>query len=66
MNNNTPAPSPVLVSAKYVAAFKVIRVDYREAGDHTFVTLGDVSDLEIEAALAAEGADLAGWDCSLI
>lgn len=61
-NARADQPSPVLLVAVYTApGHRLVRVEYREAGDHTFATLGDVSDAECLELAAAEGADVAGW-----
>lgn len=62
-NTNTPT---VALTANYTASYKAVRVTWYMDGSASFATLGDVSDDEVAACVAAEGADVAGFECVLV
>lgn len=54
-----------LLTATYTAAYRRIVVRFFDGGAAEVATLGDVTDAEIEAAVAAQGGDVDGFTCEL-
>jgi hypothetical protein len=54
-----------VLTAKYTAAYKGITVTFFEDDSAEFTAYGDVTDAEIDAALASGGADIAGYSVAI-
>ncbi len=55
----------LILTATYTAAYKRVTINFMMNNEHEFTACGEVSDAELDALIAAEGADVAGWQCSL-
>jgi hypothetical protein len=54
-----------LLTATYDFDYKRIVMHYMANGNAEFVTMGPVTDAEIQTAFAAEGGNVAGWTVTL-
>jgi len=54
-----------LLIAKFTAPFKGITVTFFEDDSAEFTAYGDVTDAEIEAAVASGGADIPGFELAI-
>ena len=54
-----------VLTAQYTAAYKGITVTFFEDDSAEFTAYGDVTDAEIDAAVASGGADIAGYSVAI-
>jgi hypothetical protein len=54
-----------LMTAKFTAPYKNITVTFFEDDTAEFTAYGNVTDVEIDAALASGGADIAGFSVEI-
>ena len=55
----------LILTATYTAAYKRVTINFMSNDEHEFTACGDVSDDELMALAAAEGGNVAGWECEL-
>ena len=55
----------LILTATYTAAYKRVTINFMMNNEHEFTACGEVSNEELDSLIAAEGADVAGWQCSL-
>ncbi|HNI49255.1 MAG TPA: hypothetical protein PLN96_15395 [Zoogloea sp.] len=55
----------LIITAVYTAPYKRVTINFMMNNEHEFTACGEVSDDELMALVAAEGADVAGWECEL-
>lgn len=56
----------LILTAKYTAAYKGITVFFYDNGTTDFKAYGDITDEELDTAIAAEGGSIAGFTSTIL
>lgn len=54
-----------VLTAKYFRGFDMVKIDFMLDGSANYVVLGDVAQEDVDALIAAEGANVSGWESEI-